>query len=101
ATAHRVTTNDANTRFLLEGNAIVVREGGRNDQGEPLPRLEFRGEYLLVELEPQERISSDQPVELLRDGDRLNGQNMDYDGETGIADFKGRVRVELLPRTTP
>ena len=101
ATAQRLTTNADNTRFVLEGNAVVIREGGRDAQGQPLPRLEFRGEYLLIETEPQERVSSDQPVELIRDGDRLNAQNMVYNGETGQADFKGRVRVQLLPRPAP
>lgn len=101
ATAQRVTTNSDNTRFVLEGSAVVVREGGRDDQGQPLPRLEFRGEYLLVELEPAERISSDQPVDLLRDGDRLSAQRMTYDGEARVATFSGRVRVQLQPRAAP
>lgn len=101
ATALRVTTNSDNTRFLLEGNAVVVREGGRDAQGEPLPRLQFRGEVLQVELKPAERIQSDQPVELIRDGDRLSAQRMDYDGETRVALFSGRVRVQLQPRNLP
>lgn len=101
ATAQRITTNDQNTRFLLEGNAVVVREGGVDAQGQPLPRLQFRGEYLLVETGPQERISSDRPVELIRDGDRLSAERMSYDRERGVADFQGRVRVQLQPRATP
>lgn len=101
ATALRVTTNADNTRFVLEGNAVVVREGGRDEQGQPLPRLEFRGEYLLVELEPIDRISSDKPVELLRDGDRLRAQRMEYDGETRTANFNGEVRVQLQTRPAP
>jgi lipopolysaccharide export system protein LptC len=101
ATAVRVTTNSDNTRFVLEGNAVVVREGGRDDQGQPLPRLEFRGEYLLVELEPTERISSDQAVELIREGDRLTAQRMVYDGAASVATFQGRVRVQLQPRNAP
>ncbi|MBL0918692.1 MAG: LPS export ABC transporter periplasmic protein LptC [Hydrogenophaga sp.] len=101
ATALRVTTNSDNTRFVLEGNAVVVREGGRDDRGQPLPRLEFRGEFLLVELQPTERISSDQPVELIREGDRLTAQRMVYDGATGVANFTGRVRTQLQPRNAP
>jgi lipopolysaccharide export system protein LptC len=101
ATAQRVTTNSDNTRFVLEGNAVVVREGGLDAQGEALPRLEFRGEYLLVELQPTERISSDQAVELIREGDRLSAQRMDYDGQGRVATFSGRVRVQLQPRTAP
>lgn len=101
ATAVRVTTNSDNTRFVLEGNAVVVREGGRDGQGQPLPRLEFRGEYLLVELQPTERISSDQAVELIREGDRLTAQRMVYDGAAAVATFQGRVRVQLQPRNAP
>ncbi len=101
ATALRVTTNSDNTRFVLEGNAVVVREGGRDDRGQPLPRLEFRGEFLLVELQPTERISSDQPVELIREGDRLTAQRMVYDGAAGVANFTGRVRTQLQPRNAP
>lgn len=101
AVAHRVTTNADNTVFVLEGDAVVVREGGRNPAGEALPRLEFRGEFLRVELEPVERVMSDQPVQLLRNGDRINAQTLDYRGDAQIADFTGRVRVQLFPRTTP
>lgn len=101
ATAHRVTTNADNTVFVLEGNAVVVREGGKSEAGEPLPRLEFRGEFLRVELEPAERVTSDQPVELLRNGDRITAQTLDYRGDQQLADFRGRVRVQLMPRTSP
>ena len=101
AVARRVTTNDDNTRFVLEGDAVVAREGGRDPQGQPLPRLEFRGEYLLVELEPHERISSDQPVQLTRDDDRISAERMTYDGQTRVAVFTGRVRVSLTSRPSP
>lgn len=101
ATAHRVTTNADNTVFVLEGDAVVVREGGKSQAGDPLPRLEFRGDFLRVELEPIERVTSDHPVELLRNGDRITAQTLDYRGDQQIADFRGRVRVQLLPRTPP
>ena len=99
AVAQRVTTNADNTVFVLEHDAVVVREGGRNDKGEALPRLEFRGDFLRVELEPVERVSSHLPVELLRDGDRITAQTLDYRGDSRVADFQGRVRVQLNPRT--
>lgn len=101
AVAQRVTTNADNTVFVLEGDAVVVREGGRNASGEPLPRLEFRGDFLRVELEPVERVSSDQPVELLRNGDRITAETLDYRGDERVADFQGRVRVQLNPRPGP
>ncbi|MDM7943353.1 MAG: LPS export ABC transporter periplasmic protein LptC [Hydrogenophaga sp.] len=97
ASARLVTTNADNTQFILEGDAVVVREGGVGAAGQALPRLEFRGEYLKVFVDP-ERVVSDQPVTLLRGADRLVADSIDYRGDTGVADFKGRVKVQLLPR---
>ncbi len=54
-----------------------------------------------MELEPVERVTSDQPVELLRNGDRINAQTLDYRGDEQVADFRGRVRVQLNPRAAP
>ena len=101
AVARRVTTNADNTVFVLEGDAVVVREGGRNAGGEVLPRLEFRGDFLRVELEPVERITSHLPVEVLRNTDRITAQTLDYRGDERVADFQGRVRVQLNPRPGP
>lgn len=97
ASARLVTTNADNTQFILEGDAVVVREGGVGAAGQALPRLEFRGEYLKVFVDP-ERVVSDQPVTLLRGTDRLVADSIDYRGDIGVADFKGRVKVQLLPR---
>lgn len=97
ATARLITTNAENTEFVLRGNAVIVREAGKGLNGQELPRLEFRGEFLHVYLEP-DRIVSDQPVTLLRGTDRLNADNLDYTGEDQVAQFKGRVRVQLVPR---
>jgi lipopolysaccharide export system protein LptC len=101
AVAQRVTTNADNTIFVLEGDAVVVREGGRNAKGDVLPRLEFRGDFLRVELEPVERVSSHLPVEVLRNTDRITALTLDYRGDERVADFQGRVRVQLNPRTGP
>ena len=79
ARANRVVTNADNTRFLLQGDAAAVREGARDADGTPLPRLAFRGEELLVELDP-DRVSSERPVALQRGDDRLTADTMDYDG---------------------
>lgn len=97
ATARLVTTNGDNTEFVLEGNAVVVREAGNDVNGQPQPRLEFQGEFLHVFLEP-DRIVSDRPVTLLRGSDRLVADTLDYTGEDQIARFKGRVKVQLVPR---
>ena len=97
ASAKLVTTNADNSQFILQGNAVVVREAAVGPNGEALPRLEFQGEYLKVFLDP-ERVISDQPVVLLRGGDRLVADTLDYRGDAGVADFKGRVKARLVPR---
>lgn len=97
ATAKLVTTNGDNTEFVLRGNAVIVREAGNDVNGKPQPRLEFQGEFLHIFLEP-DRIVSDRPVTLLRGNDRLVADTLNYTGEDQIADFKGRVKVQLAPR---
>lgn len=97
ATANRVTSNADHTAFVLEGNAIVIREAGTGADGRVRPRLEFHGEQFRVSLKP-DHVVSELPVVLLRDVDRLQAQTLDYRGDEQIADFKGRVRVTLQPR---
>jgi lipopolysaccharide export system protein LptC len=97
ASARLVTTNGDNTEFVMRGDAVIVREAGPGADGEALPRLEFRGEFLHIFLEP-DRIVSDRPVTLLRGNDRLVADTLDYTGENQVAQFKGRVKVQLAPR---
>lgn len=97
ASARLITTNGDNTEFVLEGNAVVVREAGVNAAGEAVPRLEFRGEFLHIYTAP-ERVVSDQPVTLLRGTDRLQADTLNYVGDERVANFKGRVKVRMEPR---
>lgn len=97
ATARRVISNGAQTEFVLEGDAVVVREGGRTPDGVVVARMEFRGELLRVYTQPQ-RLVSDQPVTLLRGNDQLRADSLDYQGDEGIALFKGRVKGLLSTR---
>lgn len=97
ATAQRVTSNAAQTEFVLEGNAEVVREAGRSPDGTLLPRLEFRGQRLQVFTQPQ-RLVSDRPVTLLRGNDRINADTLDYQGDDRVLLFSGRVKAQLNPR---
>jgi len=100
ASARLVVTNADNTRFLLRGDAVIVRQGGTDASGQALPRLEFRGEALDVELDP-DRVVSSLPVELRRGEDRLVADTLDYSGVDRVARFQGRVRVRLQPRFEP
>lgn len=97
ATAQRVTSNGDSTEFILEGDAIVVRQAGKNAAGKRLPRLEFHGEYLRV-LTQWDILSSDQPVLLIRDNDQMRADSMLYRGDRQAAVLKGRVQVQMQPR---
>lgn len=97
ATAQRVISNSAQTEFVLQGDAVVVREGGRGAEGSPVPRMEFRGDVLQVFTDPQ-RLVSDRPVTLLRGNDQINADSLDYVGDDHVALLKGRVKARLAPR---
>ncbi len=97
ATAQRVTSNGAQTEFVLQGDAVVVREAGQTTDGSVLPRLEFRGELLHVFTQPQ-RLWSDRPVTVVRGGDRIQADALDYQGDDRVVLFKGRVKARLSPR---
>lgn len=97
ATAHRVTSNGDSTEFILEGDAIVIRQAGKNAAGKRLPRLEFHGEYLRV-LTKWDILSSDQPVLLIRDNDQMRADSLFYRGDRQSAVLKGRVQVQMQPR---
>ena len=97
ATAQRVTSNGEQTEFVLEGDAVVVREAGRNTDGSVVPRLEFRGELLRVFTQPQ-RFLSDRPVNVVRGSDRIQADSLDYQGDDRVVLFKGRVKAQLSPR---
>ncbi len=97
ATARRVISNGARTEFLLEGDAVVVREGRTLADGSGAPRLEFRGEQLRVFTDPQ-RLLSELPVTVLRGNDKLQSDTLDYVGVDQVALMRGRVKVQLAPR---
>lgn len=97
ATARKVISNGGRTEFLLEGDAVVVREGRALPNGGSAPRLEFRGEQLRVFTAPQ-RLVSELPVTVLRGNDRLQSDTLDYVGADQVALMRGRVKVRLSPR---
>lgn len=97
ASARSVVSNGARTEFVLEGDAVVVREGRTLANGSAAPRLEFRGEQLRVFTDPQ-RLVSEQPVTVLRGNDKLQSDTLDYVGADQVALMRGRVKVRLSPR---
>jgi lipopolysaccharide export system protein LptC len=99
ASALRITANDEQTEFLLEGDAVVVREEGKDAEGRVIPRAEFHGPQLLVITRPQERVLSDQPVLLIRGKDQITADTLDYTGnDIRVAEFHGRVNALFAPR---
>jgi lipopolysaccharide export system protein LptC len=87
--ARLVTSNADQTEFELRRQAVVVREphAGR-------PRMEFQGEQLQVWVN-QHRVTSSQPVLLLRGRDRMRADRLDYRDDTGVANLNGRVQAVL------
>ncbi|VTU41358.1 Lipopolysaccharide-assembly, LptC-related [Variovorax sp. PBS-H4] len=96
ATANRGLSNADGSEIQLFGNAIVVREAATAADGKPMPRLEFRGEFLHAFLDT-ERVRSHKPVTLIRGSDRFTADSMDYDNLTGVANLHGRVKGLLMP----
>ncbi|MEJ8845319.1 LPS export ABC transporter periplasmic protein LptC [Variovorax rhizosphaerae] len=99
ASADRGLSNGDASEVQLFGNAIVVRDASVGPQGKPMPRLEFRGEFLHAYMDT-ERVRSDKPVTLTRGTDRFTADSMDYDNLSGVANLNGRVRGVLMPPTT-
>lgn len=96
ATANRALTNSDASEVQLFGNAVVTREPLKRPGREPLPRLQFKGEFLQAWLN-SERVSSNQPVTLTRGNDQFTADHMDYDNLDQIMQMRGRVRGTLIP----
>lgn len=100
ATATRALSRDDGSEVQLVGNAVVVREAMAQPNAAPLPRVEFRGAFLHV-LAAQERIRSHLPVTLLRGGDEITADTMNYDNATQVMELQGRVKGRLMPSARP
>jgi lipopolysaccharide export system protein LptC len=95
----RAYSNGDGSEVQLVGNALVVREADRDSQGQVLPRMEFRGEFLHAFLRTEE-IKSHKPVTMQRGADQFSGDAMSYNKIEGIVQLDGRVRVRLEPRSS-
>ncbi len=96
ATADRGLSNGDGSELQLFGNAVIVRDAATSPSGRPVPRLEFRGEFLHVFVDT-ERVTSHLPVTLTRGADQFTADKLDYDNLTGVANLQGRVRGLLMP----
>jgi lipopolysaccharide export system protein LptC len=96
-TANRALTNADASEVQLMGNALAVREAvGRQNGKEPVPRMEFKGEFLHAFMKT-ERLKSDKPVVLTRGTDRFVADAMEYDNLKQVVDLRGRVKGTLVP----
>ncbi|MCX7252557.1 MAG: LPS export ABC transporter periplasmic protein LptC [Burkholderiales bacterium] len=96
AEARRLSTDGQQSQYLLEGAVTVERHGSAGKAG-PESSMHFAGEQLRVYAGGQ-RIASDLPVELTRDGNRATAQTLRYDNSTRVAELQGRVRAQLSAR---
>jgi lipopolysaccharide export system protein LptC len=90
----RAYSNGDGSEVQLVGNALVVREAGRDTQGRVLPRVEFRGDFLHAFLRTEE-IKSHQPVTVIRGADQFSGDSMVFNKVDSVVKLEGRVRVRL------
>ncbi len=97
ATGNRAYSNGDASEVQLVGNARVIREAGTDTDGSPLPRLEFRGEFLHAFIN-EERVSSNKPVTLIRGNDQFTGDAFDYSNLDQVVELRGRVRGTLTPQ---
>lgn len=97
ATAIRAYTNGDGSEVQLTGNARVIREASLSAAGKPLPKLEFRGEFLHAFLN-DERVTSHKPVLLIRGNDQFTGDTFAYDNLDQVAVLTGRVKGVLMPK---
>ena len=97
AQAERLRMHANRSEYLLEGGVKVERSGQTGADVKPQPGLRFEGEQLRIH-EDGQRITSDLPVELRRDGDRINADTLRYDDNTRVAELQGRVRAQLAAR---
>lgn len=90
----RAYSNGDGSEVQLVGNALVVREAGKDEQGRAAPRMEYRGEFLHAFVRTNE-LKSHKPVIVTRGADQFTGDQMAYNHTDGIVQLDGRVRVRL------
>jgi lipopolysaccharide export system protein LptC len=95
----RAFSNEDGSEVQLLGNAVVVRETGKNPQGQSVARVEFRGEFLHV-FARMEELKSHKPVVVVHGTDQFSGDTLRYSKRDGIVELTGRVRVRLDSRAS-
>jgi len=98
ATADRAYSNSNASEIKLVGNAEIVRPAQLASAAQAAaPALAFQGQFLHVFMD-EERLLSDQPVQMSRGNDRFSGNAFTFDNLTRVLELQGNVRVTLQPR---
>lgn len=100
ATANRAYSNADNSEVQLVGNAVVVREAGKDAAGRVQPRLEFTGDFLHIFLNT-EQVKSHKPVVITRGSDKFTADTLRYDNLDRVVEMQGRVKGTLYPQAKP
>lgn len=95
ARAEHGLTNEDTSQVQLIGDAVVVREAEASG-AKPVPRMEFRGEFLHAFMQT-EIVKSHKPVQLQRGSDHFSADSMEFDNVEQVLQLKGRVRASLVP----
>lgn len=99
ASAQRAMSKDDGSEVQLLGQAVVVREAAALG-GKPLPRQEFRGEFLHI-FSADDRVLSDKPVRFFSGDDEFSAESFRYDHQQRVIDLQGRVRATLISTPAP
>ena len=100
ATARRGLANEDGSQVQLIGNAVVIRDGDPTATGGSGPRFEYHSEFLHAFMTTQ-KITSNQPVELIHGADHFTANSLDYDNVEQKLLLNGRVRGIITPSPTP
>lgn len=90
-------TNADGSEVELSGAVQVLREANPQSANTPQDDWVMRTEYLFLDAR-QERMHTNQPVQVQRGGDRIQGQRMQYDHAKQQLEMSGQVKVLFMPK---
>jgi lipopolysaccharide export system protein LptC len=95
AKANRAVVNGDTTEVQLIGDAIVIREGGKEKSGYFSPQISIRSEFLHAYLET-EVVKSHKSVEIHRGNSTFTANSIEFNNFEQVLNLKGRVRGTLF-----